>query len=97
MAVKAFKDEAQNRYVLEDEQGTLLSVVDYRINEDATAFVRTFTPPNQRGHGYAADIVKFAVDDVVENTKNYIVPTCWYVAEWFDKNPDYEAYLKPRD
>jgi hypothetical protein len=83
------------RYVLRVD-GAIASVVDYRVLGDSIALTRTFTNPPYRGHGLASEIVKFAVDDIEATTKFHIVPSCWYVEEWFDRHPDRAALLDPR-
>jgi len=81
-----------HRYVLRID-GALVAVVDYAINGNSISFTRTYTSPAQRGKGYAAEIVKFAADDVEATTNFQILPMCWYVAEWFEKNPDRAGLL----
>lgn len=73
--------------------GDLVAVADYRLDDSSITFTRTYTEPEHRGHGYAADLVKFAIDDVESTTSLRIVPQCWYVAEWFESNPDRAALL----
>ena len=81
-----------SRYTLRVD-GTVLASVDYSINGDAVAFTHTYTRPDQRGKGYAAQIVEFAVDDVEATSSRRIVPTCWYVGQWFDRNPERAGLL----
>jgi predicted GNAT family acetyltransferase len=81
-----------HRYVLRID-GALVAVVDYAINGNSISFTRTYTNPAKRGHGYAAEIVKFAADDVEQTTPYQILPMCWYVADWFEKNPDRAGLL----
>ncbi|MFE6966055.1 GNAT family N-acetyltransferase [Agromyces sp. NPDC057679] len=83
------------RYVLRID-GTIASVLDYRVLGDAVAFTRTFTNPSYRGSGLAAEVVRFAVDDVEANSDRHIVPSCWYVGEWFDRHPERRPLLDPR-
>ena len=64
-----------------------INVLEYRDQGPSVAFHHTVTVPNQRGHGYAAKLVEFAVDDV-ERSGRRITPSCWYVAEWFDQHPE---------
>lgn len=80
------------RYALRID-GQLIAVVDYAVNGKAISFTRTFTQPTHRGRGLAAELVAFAVDDVEATTDYSIVPMCWYVGEWFDKNPDRAGLL----
>lgn len=83
------------RYVLRVD-GTIASVLDYRVLGDAVAFTRTFTNPAYRGSGLASEVVAFAVDDVEAGSNRHIVPSCWYVSEWFDRHPDRRGLLDPR-
>ena len=73
--------------------GAIAAVADYRINGSAISFNHTYTAPHLRGRGYAAEVVEFAVDDVEKTSDRHIVPMCWYVGEWFDKNPDRAGLL----
>jgi hypothetical protein len=88
-------DEDARRYVLRDGDD-LIAVVDYVVNGDAISFNHTFTNSSKRGHGFAGEIVEFAVNDVERSSSRHIVPMCWYVGEWFDKHPDRAALLSPR-
>ncbi|QTX04929.1 GNAT family N-acetyltransferase [Agromyces archimandritae] len=90
----AHEPDAQ-RYTLRVD-GALASVLDYRVLGDAIAFTRTFTTPPYRGGGLAGELVAYAVDDVENTSERRIVPSCWYVAEWFDRHPDRRELLDPR-
>ena len=67
----------------------------YVMNLDGTlvSFNHTYTQPAHRGKGYAAEIVKFAVDDVEKSSGLRVLPMCWYVAEWFEANPERAGLL----
>lgn len=83
-----FRDETdQGRYAMY-VGGELVSVLDYRVNGDAVAFPHTYTVPKHRGHGYAAQLVEYAVADVESTTTKRIVPMCWFVGKWFDDHPE---------
>lgn len=93
---KEFSHEPDaDRYVLRlgDE---VASVLDYRLLGDAIAMTRAFTNPRHRGSGLAGELVAFAVDDVESTSSRHVVPSCWYVAEWFDRHPERTALLRPR-
>ncbi len=66
----------------------LVSVLDYRDDGKKVAMTRAFTIPTFRGHGYAAEIVDRAVAELAASGDRTVVPTCWYVADWFTANPD---------
>jgi len=94
--MKEFSHEPQaQRYVLR-VNGELASVLDYRVLGDAIAFTRSFTNPPYRGQGLAGEVVAFAVDDVEATSTRTIVPSCWYVGEWFDRHPERAHLLDPR-
>ena len=80
------------RYTLTVD-GHLVALADYRINGSSISFNHTYTQPNQRGKGYAAEVVEFAVNDVESNSARRIVPMCWYVADWFEARPERSALL----
>jgi hypothetical protein len=85
---KTFTHEPDaNRYVLRIDDA-IVAVVDYVINGDSISFNHTFTDPKLRGHGYAGEIVDFAVNDVEATSDRNIVPMCWYVGKWFDEHPE---------
>jgi len=92
MAREFLHDEAQHRYSLRVD-GAMVSAVDYVVNDGHISFTHTFTDPKQRGHGYAGEIVAFAVDDVESTTDHRIVPMCWYVGKWFDEHPERAGLL----
>ncbi|TFB50326.1 N-acetyltransferase [Cryobacterium tagatosivorans] len=87
MAHEFAHEPDDRRYTLRVE-GQLACIVDYVINGNLIALTRTYTQPPQRGHGYAAELVEFAVDDIEKTTSCRIVSSCWYVTEWFDKHPE---------
>lgn len=80
------------RYVLRID-GEIIAVADYTISGNSISFHHTYTNPRMRKQGYAAEVVNFAMNDVEANTGYKVLPMCWYVAEWFDKNPDRAALL----
>ncbi|EAR24107.1 hypothetical protein A20C1_02544 [marine actinobacterium PHSC20C1] len=79
-------EEHASRYVMSID-GALVAVADYRLNGTSISFNHTYTQPAHRGNGYAAQLVKYAMDDVEATTAKRVLPMCWYVAEWFDANP----------
>lgn len=84
-----------SRYTL-TRDGQLVSVLDYRDDGKAMALTRAFTIPTFRGHGYAAKVVAGAVADIERRGDRKVDPVCWYVAEWFEQNPDHAGLLRRR-
>lgn len=70
-----------------------MSVLEYRDQGVGTVMHHTVTVPKFRGHGFAGELVEFAVNDVASRDAGPIIPTCWYVAEWFAGHPDRRALL----
>ena len=84
-----------SRYTL-TRDGVLVSVLDYRDDGSTVALTRAFTIPTFRGHGHAARVVAGAVADLERRGDRKVDPVCWYVAEWFEQNPDHAGLLRRR-
>ncbi len=82
--------EAQRyEYVHDDER---LAVLEYRDEGGVLVMHHTYTEPRHRGHGYAARLVEFALDDVRARGK-HVIPQCWFVAEFVDAHPEYRDLI----
>lgn len=86
MVIQLAHEPDAHRYTLRRD-GALVSALEYLDHGRTVVFHSTVTVPRERGHGYAAQLVEFAVDDV-ERSGRRITPTCWYVADWFDAHPE---------
>ncbi|MBH0128971.1 GNAT family N-acetyltransferase [Salinibacterium sp. NK8237] len=86
MATEFLHEKDAARYVMKVD-GALVAVADYRTNGSSISFNHTYTQPAHRGKGYAAQLVKFAMDDVEANSALRVLPMCWYVSDWFEANP----------
>lgn len=84
-----------HRYTLRID-GQLVSVVEYLDHGSGVVFHHTVTVPRYRGRGHAAELVEFAVNDVEKHDRGRILPSCWYVAEWFADHPERSALLAAR-
>ena len=82
----------RSRYALFVD-GELVGVADYRLSRDGVAtFPHTEIVGYRRGQGLGAVLVRAALD--AERAAGHtIVPTCWYVAEFIDDNPEYADLL----
>lgn len=90
---KTFTHEPDaSRYTMHID-GRLVALADYRINGHSISFNHTYTQPADRGHGYAGEVVDFAMNDVETGSDRRVVPMCWYVAQWFDKHPERAGLL----
>ena len=81
-----------HRYTMRVD-GDVVSILEYQDHGAGTVMHHTVTMPPARGRGYAAELVKFAVDDVEARGGGPISPTCWYVAEWFGRHPERAGLL----
>lgn len=85
--------EEKTRFFLE-EDGKLVAEIRWEyINDELIDVNGTFVDPSQRGKGLAKKLVLEVIEKVKkENLK--IVPTCSYVVDFFNANPEYEDILK---
>lgn len=95
MATEFVHDEAAHRYTML-VGGEPVSFLEYRDHGSSVVFHHTVTVPRFRGRGFAAQLVEHAVDDVQASGRGPITPSCWFVAEWFDRHPERAALLAPR-
>lgn len=91
MATEVLHEADGARYVLRVD-GEAVGVADYRDRGDALVFHHTEIDRSRRGHGLGAILVRGALDDVRTRGRT-IVPTCWFVAEFVERNPDYADLL----
>ena len=76
--------------------GELVSVLDYRDDGRSIALTRAYTVPTHRGHGYAAVVVSRAVEAIEAQGGRTVIPTCWYVGDWFQAHPEHASLLHRR-
>jgi predicted GNAT family acetyltransferase len=84
----------RDRYALVVD-GEVLAVAEYRDDGDRVVMHHTYTEPRHRGNGYAAQLVGGALDDLRSRGRT-IVPTCWFVAEFVDSQPEYRDLVATR-
>ncbi|MDH4144246.1 MAG: N-acetyltransferase [Acidimicrobiia bacterium] len=69
--------------------GELLGVADYRPLDAGTVVVHhTEVAPALRGRGFSPILVTRMLDDL-RARELAVVPTCWYVDEFFGLHPEY--------
>jgi hypothetical protein len=87
MGVDLRHDAERSRFVAEtDGRASVLEYADQ--GNQVLEYQSTFVPPELRRRGIASDLVKFALDYARENSYR-IVPTCWFVRQFIDNNPEY--------
>jgi predicted GNAT family acetyltransferase len=91
-ALRVVDRAGSGRYELLDGD-EVAGYADYRDGgEGRLVFPHTVIDPGRRGHGLGAVLVRGALDDVRLKGAT-VVPTCWYVAEFIDANPEYRDLL----
>jgi predicted GNAT family acetyltransferase len=82
--------------VINDKQGSrfVLNVggqkvyVLYREDKGTLDLYSTYTPNQLRGKGLAAKVVKAALEYAKEKRLK-VIPNCWYVRKFIEKNSEY--------
>lgn len=95
MTTEFLHEPDAHRYTMRVD-GDVVSILEYQDHGEGTVMHHTVTIPQHRGHGYANELVEFAVNDVESTGAGPITPTCWYVTEWFDRHPERSALLAAR-
>lgn len=81
----------RSRYELVAD-GEVVAIAEYRDEGNRLVMHHTYTEPQHRGRGYAAQLVAGALDDIRVN-RGHVLPTCWFVAEFIDGHPEYRELL----
>jgi predicted GNAT family acetyltransferase len=84
-------DPQRRTYVatLGDEE---VSRADYAIDGRRVILDHTETAPQHRGNGFAATVVRFALDDLRDSGKT-VVPACSFVRQFVSEHPEYRDLL----
>lgn len=87
MSIEVRHNEGASRYeVVVDDR--LAGIADYRFDGETVVFPHTEIDPQLRGRGLGEHLVRGALDDV-RRTGRRIVPACWYVREFVERNDEY--------
>ena len=84
-------DQEGSRYLLRRD-GEHVGLIDYRTKGDTLVMHHTEIRPDARGAGLGAVLVRGALDDV-RASGQHVVPSCWYVREFIEGNPEYADLL----
>ena len=75
--------------------GELAAYADTRRHDEGVVEMpHTYTVPSFRGRGLAAHVVRAALDSLAADGQR-VLPTCWFVAEFIDTNPQYADLVDP--
>lgn len=68
--------------------------LDYVMRDEHTMDTTyTYTPPDLRGRGLASRVVGSAME-YAQGRGLRVVPSCWYVAGWIARHPEYEGLVR---
>jgi predicted GNAT family acetyltransferase len=85
--VRVVRNDDANRYELY-VNAELASIADYRRTGGTLDIHHTETRDGFRGRGLAALLIRNVLDDVRERRLT-VVPSCWFVADLIEANPEY--------
>ena len=87
-------DEEGHRYLLRSD-GEHVGLIDYRSNGDTLDMHHTEIRNDVRGRGLGGVLVRGALEDV-QATGRKVVPSCWYVREFIEGNPEFADLVTSR-
>ncbi|MCP5229449.1 phosphoenolpyruvate--protein phosphotransferase [Accumulibacter sp.] len=88
-------DVARQRFESQVGDGRPASV-SYLFEGDRVILNRTFVPDELRGHGIAAELVRFALNEARQRHWK-IVPRCSYVASFIERHPEFADLAERRE
>lgn len=90
MKEKVIHEQENERFVtyLYDKE----AFVEYNNTEDVLNLYHTYTEPELRGKGLAAQVVRAAIEFAKENNLK-VVPTCSYVQAFIKRNDEYKELV----
>jgi uncharacterized protein len=93
MEPKVVHNPEAHRYELwlEDKR---IGLADYSLMPGERHFVHTEVDQAFQNKGYAADLMREALKDVRENSKDKVVPVCSYVVMYMKRHPETHDLLK---
>jgi hypothetical protein len=86
MEPKVIHEKENERFVIYSEGNEVY--VEYSMIGSDINLYHTFTHPNLRGKGLAAQVVRAAFEFAKENNLK-VIPTCSYVQSFIAKNDEY--------
>jgi predicted GNAT family acetyltransferase len=79
-------DESEHRYELRSD-GTLLGLIDYRLEPGAVALVHTEIDPRFERQGLGTQLVTGALADLRARGLR-VIPVCPFVADYLRRHPE---------
>jgi uncharacterized protein len=73
--------------------GALVGFAEFQLTDDLVEFIHTEVDPAFEGQGVGSAIARGALDDVLAAGTRQVLPTCWFIARWISRHPDYQSLL----
>jgi predicted GNAT family acetyltransferase len=90
MEEKVVHEKENERFIIYMDEKE--AFVEYNAGEGELNLYHTYTDPELRGKGLAAQVVRAALEYIKENNLK-VVPTCSYVRAFIKKNDEYEGLV----
>jgi predicted GNAT family acetyltransferase len=81
---------AEQRFEMDTSAGP--AVANYRWDGDLLVIFHTEVPRELRGRGMGDKLVRSVLDEA-RRRKLKVVPRCWFVREFVDRNPEYRDVM----
>lgn len=81
---------AEQRFEMDTSSGP--AIANYRWDGDLLVIFHTEVPRELRGRGLGEKLVR-GVFDQVRQRKVKVVPLCWFVREFVERNPEYRELM----
>lgn len=82
----------EQRFELDTDEG--LAVACYRWDGDIMMIFHTEVPRDLRGRGIGEVLVRGVLDEA-RRRKVKMLPLCWFVREFVERNPEYGDLMAP--
>jgi len=90
MSAQLQDNPEQQRFELDTVEGPAAAL--YRWDGDIMVIFHTEVPGDLRGQGIGDKLVRGVLDEV-RRRKLKVVPLCWFVQEFVERNPEYGDLL----
>lgn len=90
MSAEVRDNPVQQRFELDTDEGP--AVAHYRWDGDLMVIFHTEVPRDLRGRGIGEVLVRGVLDEA-RRRKLKVLPLCWFVREFVERNPEYRDLL----
>lgn len=86
MSAEVTDNPEQQRFELDTDEGPAVAL--YRWDGDIMIIFHTEVPRDLRGKGIGETLVRGVLDEVRQRRLK-VVPLCWFVREFVERNPEF--------